>query len=65
MLQENLFNAKESVVMTSATLATNRNFDYLKKRIGMNEYRELLVDSPFNFKGTGKNTYSAFYAGSK
>ena len=50
MLQENLFDAKESVVMTSATLATNRNFDYFKKRIGINECQELLLDSPFNFK---------------
>ncbi|MCE2402349.1 DEAD/DEAH box helicase [Candidatus Poribacteria bacterium] len=50
MLQENLFDAKESVVMTSATLATNRNFDYFKKRIGINECQELLVHSPFNFK---------------
>ena len=50
MLRENLFDAKESVVMTSATLATNRNFDYFKKRIGINECRELLVHSPFDFK---------------
>ncbi|MDE0086296.1 MAG: DEAD/DEAH box helicase family protein [Candidatus Poribacteria bacterium] len=50
MLRENLFDVKESVVMTSATLATNRNFDYFKKRIGLNECRELLVHSPFNFK---------------
>ncbi len=50
MLKENLFDTKESVVMTSATLATNRNFDYFKKRIGINECRELLVHSPFNFK---------------
>lgn len=50
MLQENLFDVKESVVMTSATLATNRNFDYFKKRVGINECRELLLHSPFNFK---------------
>ena len=50
MLQENLFDAKESVVMTSATLSTNRNFDYFKKRIGINECQELLLHSPFDFK---------------
>ena len=50
MLQENLFDAKESVVMTSATLSTNHSFEYFKKRIGINECRELLVNSPFNFK---------------
>ena len=50
MLQENLFTTKSSVVMTSATLSTNRNFDYFKKRVGISGARELLVDSPFNFK---------------
>ncbi len=50
MLQENLFDAKESVVMTSATLSTNRNFDYFKNRIGISECQELLLHSPFNFK---------------
>ncbi len=50
MLRENLFTEKQSVIMTSATLATNRNFDYFKERIGIQECRELLVDSPFDFK---------------
>lgn len=50
MLRENLFDVKECVVMTSATLATNQNFDYYKKRIGLDMCRELLVHSPFNFK---------------
>lgn len=50
MLQEMLFDVKESVVMTSATLTTNRNFDYFKTRIGIQECRELLVLSPFDFK---------------
>ena len=50
MLRETLFDAKESVIMTSATLSTNRNFDYFKKRIGINECQELLLPSPFDFK---------------
>ena len=50
MLQEELFTQKNSVVMTSATLATNRNFGYFKARIGIDTCRELLVHSPFNFK---------------
>ncbi|MYC76522.1 DEAD/DEAH box helicase [Candidatus Poribacteria bacterium] len=50
MLQDQLFTIKNSVVMTSATLATNRNFAYFKKRVGINECRELLVKSPFDFK---------------
>lgn len=50
MLEDHLFTTKSSVVMTSATLSTNRNFSYFKKRIGINECRELLVHSPFDFK---------------
>ena len=50
MLQDHLFTAKSSIVMTSATLSTNRNFSYFKKRVGINECRELLVNSPFDFK---------------
>ncbi len=50
MLQDHLFTQKSSVVMTSATLSTNRNFAYFKTRVGINECRELLAHSPFDFK---------------
>lgn len=50
MLQDYLFTEKNSVVMTSATLSTNRNFAYFKARVGINECRELLAHSPFDFK---------------
>ena len=50
ILEDHLFSLKNSVVMTSATLSTNRNFAYFKNRIGINECRELLVHSPFDFK---------------
>ena len=50
MLQDHLFTEKNSVVMTSATLSTNRNFAYFKGRVGIDTCRELLVHSPFDFK---------------
>ena len=50
MLEDHLFAVKNSVVMTSATLSTNRNFAYFKNRIGIDECRELLAHSPFDFK---------------
>ena len=50
ILQDHLFTVKNSVVMTSATLSTNRNFSYFKKRVGISECRELLAHSPFDFK---------------
>jgi ATP-dependent DNA helicase DinG len=48
-LNEHLFAKIKSAVMTSATLSTNRNFDYFKSQIGLNDCRELLVGSPFNY----------------
>ena len=50
ILEDHLFTVKNSVVMTSATLSTNRNFAYFKNRIGISECRELLAHSPFDFK---------------
>ena len=50
MLEDHLFTVKNSVIMTSATLSTNRNFAYFKNRVGINECRELLAHSPFDFK---------------
>jgi len=50
MLQDHLFTEKNSVVMTSATLSTNRNFAYFKARVGISECRELLAQSPFDFE---------------
>ena len=37
ILEDHLFSIKNSVVMTSATLSTNRNFAYFKNRIGIRE----------------------------
>ncbi|MFQ6042172.1 MAG: ATP-dependent DNA helicase, partial [Candidatus Poribacteria bacterium] len=48
-LSAHLFAKIKSAVMTSATLSTNRNFEYFKSQIGLNGCRELLVGSPFNY----------------
>jgi len=48
-LSAHLFANLKSAVMTSATLSTNRNFDYFKSQIGLNGCQELLVGSPFNY----------------
>ena len=48
-LRPNLFDAMESIVMTSATLSTNRTFDYFKRRVGLNDCMELILGSPFNY----------------
>ena len=51
MLAEGLYDRKESVVMTSATLSTEGNFGYFKSRTGLTEDSdELLVGSPFDYQ---------------
>jgi ATP-dependent DNA helicase DinG len=53
-----LFDEVNSAVLTSATLATARGgkhgFDYIRRRLGMEEGRELLELSPFDFRRQAK-----------
>ena len=48
-LEERLFSRKRSVILTSATLTTEGNFDYIRERVGMEESEEVLVGSPFDY----------------
>ncbi len=51
ILADRLFQEKEAVVLTSATLATDSSFGFLRQRVGFPEDSdELLVDSPFNYR---------------
>ena len=49
-LDARLFSKKRSVILTSATLSTQGNFDYIRERIGLPESGELLVGSPFDYQ---------------
>ncbi|MEJ2204721.1 MAG: helicase C-terminal domain-containing protein, partial [Gemmatimonadota bacterium] len=60
VLRESLFGQAETIVMTSATLATRRSFDFLRNRLGLAaeeleavddppHVEERIVDSPFDF----------------
>ncbi len=49
ILRAGLFDVKESVVLTSATLSTEGHFQYLRQRVGPEECRDLLVGSPFDY----------------
>ena len=40
----------DSLVMTSATLRTVEGFDYLNKRLGITDFKEKSIGSPFNFR---------------
>ncbi len=52
MLRERLFDRMRAAVLTSATLAVDSRFDYLKARLGLEqaEADELLLPSPFEFE---------------
>jgi predicted DnaQ family exonuclease/DinG family helicase len=50
LVEEHLFNKKESVVLASATLRTAGSFDYLRERLHAWEADELAVGSPFDYK---------------
>ena len=50
-LATNLFQHKDSVVLTSATLSTEGGFGYFKSRVGVgSDCQELLVGSPFDYQ---------------
>jgi len=53
-LKETLFSQFNAVIMCSATLSTNRNFEYFKKRLGLDsctqEITEMILHSPFDFQ---------------
>ena len=49
ILQETLFARTDTTILTSATLTTNANFEYLKERLGVPEPTELMVPSEFDY----------------
>ncbi|MGB3729230.1 MAG: helicase C-terminal domain-containing protein, partial [Thermodesulfobacteriota bacterium] len=52
-LKERLYSKCETVVMTSATMAVNSNFGFLKKGLGLEDEQrvdELILPSPFNYE---------------
>ena len=51
LLRDLLFDKARSVVLTSATIATERDFSYLRRQVGLvgAPVDELVVDSPFDY----------------
>ncbi|GIP15097.1 ATP-dependent helicase DinG [Paenibacillus montaniterrae] len=56
LLKKYLFDVKDSVVMTSATLSIQKNFTYVKEQLGLEGYNEsgrlneVILESPFNYR---------------
>ncbi len=48
-LNERLFIHKDSLVLTGATLSTENNLEYIKERLQLDEPREVLLGSPFDY----------------
>ncbi|QOY35817.1 ATP-dependent DNA helicase DinG [Anaerobacillus isosaccharinicus] len=51
IMADNFFNKKSSVIMTSATLTVKNSFNYIIKRLGLEDYgvTTKIIDSPFNY----------------
>jgi ATP-dependent DNA helicase DinG len=49
LLRERLFQKVETVILTSATLAVGGTFDFLKRRLGIQNAKERILDSHFDF----------------
>ena len=50
LMEKHLWYQKESVILTSATLTANGEFDYLKRRLNGEDADELVVGSPFDYE---------------
>jgi ATP-dependent DNA helicase DinG len=48
-LRATLFSRTQSVVLTSATLATDRSFEFLRRTLGVDDAQELVARSPFDY----------------
>lgn len=48
-LKTSVFDSIPSVVLTSATLTTDRGFSFFASRVGLEKYKSLLLDSPFDY----------------
>lgn len=52
LVEDHFWNAKQAVVMTSATLTAAGEFDYLKGRLNARDVDELAVGSPFDYQAS-------------
>ncbi len=52
LMESALWHTKECVIITSATLTANNNFDYLRSRLNADEADELILGSPFDYENS-------------
>ena len=63
ILRENLFEAFDTIVMTSATLAVSGRFDFLKQRLGIQVAQETVLPHEFDYAPASIALYSRGPAG--
>jgi DNA polymerase-3 subunit epsilon/ATP-dependent DNA helicase DinG len=49
LVRKHLFESKDSIVLTSATIRTDNSFEYIKERLSAWDTDELAVGSPFDY----------------
>lgn len=52
LMEEHIWHKKTSVVLTSATLTTHGEFNYLRNRLNADEADELSLGSPFDYENS-------------
>ena len=52
LMESALWHTKECVIVTSATLTANNNFDYIRSRLNADEADELILGSPFDYENS-------------
>ena len=63
ILRERLFDAFDTIVLTSATLAVSGRFDFLKQRLGMQVAQETVLPHEFDYAQPGAALHSRRAAG--
>jgi len=54
-LQEQVFSKIDRVVLTSATLTTDKGFKFIQERIGFEPQEQSILDSPFDYSNQALN----------
>jgi len=52
LMENYLWHVKDCIVLTSATLTANNNFDYIRSRLSADEAEELMLGSPFDYENS-------------
>lgn len=52
LVEEHLWNKKDTVILTSATLRTAGSFDFIRSRLNAREARAITVGSPFDYEAS-------------